>query len=307
VNLMRWVKMGILGGGVGAAGAWLWRYLQPEHSPLVLEHAVVVITGASGGIGRAYAHTFAKQGCRIVLAARRADALEEVRTEIAPYAADVLVVPTDVRDDDALGRLVQTTLDAFGQIDILINNAGVTQHGMLHRESPQDIRALVDTNLASAMALTALALPSMLARGSGWIVNLASVAGHTDFPFYIVYAPVKRGLISFGDTLRRQLDGTGVHVLNVMPSYTTTAMVTPSVMAWVKSMDMAVDTPETIAEKTLDALLKNRKELLFGGLLLRGGLFLQRHFPRLADILGRTMIDVTTYEMTDSKSPLREN
>src|SRR5260221_1370308 len=99
---------------VGAGAYWLMKYWGPKHSSEIFEDSVVLITGASAGIGRAYAHAFARLGTKIVLAARRAELLEQVHHEIAPYAADVLIVPTDITDDRQLETLVDTTLDHFG-------------------------------------------------------------------------------------------------------------------------------------------------------------------------------------------------
>ncbi|MCS6871752.1 MAG: SDR family NAD(P)-dependent oxidoreductase, partial [Anaerolineae bacterium] len=122
--MLRRLRWFLLGSAASVAIYWLIRFLRPEHSPLVLNRAVVIITGASSGIGRAYALAFARRGARVVLAARRAALLEEVRAEIATYAADVLCVPTDVNDDAQLEHLVKTTLERYGRIDILVNNAG---------------------------------------------------------------------------------------------------------------------------------------------------------------------------------------
>jgi short-subunit dehydrogenase len=299
MKLLRLFGLGALVGG----GYWLYRYLRPEHSTLALNGAVVVITGASGGIGRAYAVAFAKRGAKVVLAARRAEALEKVRAEIAPYAADVLVVPTDMRNDDQLRGLVEAVLAKYGQIDVLVNNAGLLISGPLQNNTPSEIRALIDTNVASVMALTALFLPHMLARRSGWVVNVASTAGKFAFTPYAVYAPAKKGLIAFSDTLRRQVFDTGVQVVNVMPGYTDTDMVEPHVQQWAKKSGFIIDTPDYVAEHSIDGLLKGEREIWFGGSFMRFTAWMEQHWPRLADFVMARAVPPSAMAVYDDKLP----
>lgn len=293
----------LLGAFAAGGGYWLWRYLQPERSTLVLNDSVVIITGASSGIGRAYAQGFARRGAKVVLAARRAEVLEEVRSEIEPYAADVLVVPTDVRKDSQLRALVSKTLKKFGRIDIVVNNAGLAMHGPLQGEPLDQIRALVDTNLSSAMALTALCLPTMLSQRSGWIVNISSMAGLMEMPFHVVYGPVKRGLISFSDTLRRQLDGTGIEVVSVLPTYTDTELVTSETRQWLHKTGFSIDTPQYVVERTLDGMLKHRHNVLFGGQVTAISLWFHRHFPRLGDLGVRAFMTPEVMALNDDTLP----
>lgn len=284
---MKLLRTLAIGGVLGTVGYWLLRYLRPERSTLVLNNAVVVITGASASIGRAYANAFARRGARIVLAARHAETLEEVRHEIALYAADVLVVPTDVTDDDQIAHLLKTTLEKFGRIDVLISNAGLVEWGMLLNHEVEDIRKLVNTNLASTMCLTRLALPIMLKQGSGYIVNVSSVSGRYPNTIQPVYSPTKSGIVAFSDAMRRQLEGTGIHVMSVLPGFTDTEMV-PSVMQdKLRELGITVFSAAYIAERTIDGLLKDQHELLLVDGTLRIGIWLERHFPLLSSITQR--------------------
>jgi short-subunit dehydrogenase len=278
----------LVAGAVGTIGAyWLKQYLQPEHSPLIFENSVVLITGASSGIGRAYANAFARCGARIVLVARRAEVLETVRQEIEPYAAGILVVPTDVTDLDQLRALVDTTLAQFGRIDVLINNAGVANGGPLQSLSLESIRKTIEVNLIAAISLTHLCLPSMLAQRSGKIVNIASSAGVVASPYYGAYVPSKHGLVGFSNALRRELEGTGVEVISVMPSWTYSEMVNPEMQRALLANGAVIDTPEHVADFTIDGLLKGKQNIYFGGSRMRFGIWADRYFPALLSFVLR--------------------
>jgi len=280
---MKLGRLVILGGIAGAGGYWLLRYLRPEHSPLVLNQNVVLITGATSGIGRAYANAFARRGACVVLAARRVDMLEAVRQEIEPYADDVLTVPTDVTDPAQLENLVRQTLDRFGRIDLLINNAGVFARGSVQLQPLDRVQNLFAVNLAATVNLTRLCLPSMLARRSGQILIVTSLMGRFASPLEPVYAASKSGLITFANALRRQIDGTGVRVTTVMPTYTYTDMVTPEMENFVKRVGITIDSADYVAEHTIDGILKGQREIVFGDGLVRLYAWIDRHFSAAAD------------------------
>lgn len=280
---MKLGRLALLGGISAFAGYWLMRYLRPEHSQLVLNQSVVLITGASSGIGRAYANAFARRGARIVLAARRADLLAVVHKEIEPYADDVLMVPTDVTQPEQLRALVDQTLAHFGQIDLLINNAGVILRGSVQLEKPEDVQNLFGVNLAAAVNLTALCLPSMLSRRSGRIINVASLHGRMASPLEPIYAASKSGLITFSNALRRQLAGTGVGVISVLPSYTTSDMVSPEHEQFARSIGSTIDSPDYVAERTVDGILNGQREIVFGDMTIRLYAWLDRHFTFFSD------------------------
>ena len=141
--------------GAAAGGVyWLARYLRPQHSALILTDKVVLITGASTGIGRALAFAFARRGARVALVARNEERLEAVRREIEPYSADVLVVPADLTDEAQLESAVQRTLEHFGRIDVLVNNAGLSMGGPLVDLDPARMEQMLRLNLWAAVRLT---------------------------------------------------------------------------------------------------------------------------------------------------------
>jgi len=245
---------------------------------------VVLITGASRGIGRALAHAFAAQGARVVLAARNQDELKDVAAECNYYnpALDPLVVPTDVTDVAQLTRLVDRALNHFGRIDILVNNAGIRQGGAFASLSPQAIDQHLEVNLLAAVHLTRLALPSMLERGSGYIVNVGSAAGRHTEPYFVAYGTSKHGLAGLTEGLRRELAPRGIHVMLVAPGFTDTAMV-DEIGPVYRRMGFPMIPVERVAHKTLEGILLHHPEVNLGWLETFGG-YVSKLFPALADL-----------------------
>lgn len=191
---------------------------QQRGKPLAGE--VAIVTGASSGIGAATARELARQGARVVLAARREDELNARVLEIKNMGGEALAVPTDVTNQEQLERLVEQTIHAFGRVDILVNNAGI---GISFLDaSPADIRQIVEVNLLGAMLLSRLVTPGMLERRHGAIISVASVAGWiaTD----ALYSGTKFGLRGFSRGLRRELWSSGVSVSLVSPGFIRTDM-----------------------------------------------------------------------------------
>ena len=184
--------------------------------------AVVIVTGASAGIGRETALEFARQGARVVLAARREDRLHALATEIAALGGEALVAPTDVARSADIDRLVRVTLDRFGRIDVLVNNAGFGFSGTIEETTEADMRELMDVNYMSAFNATRAVLPHMRARRRGHIVNVASVVGKIAFPFHGAYSATKFAMIAMTEALRGELDGSGVTATVVLPGTTRT-------------------------------------------------------------------------------------
>jgi len=244
---------------------------------------VVVITGSSRGIGRALAHAFAAQGARVVLAARTLTELEDVAAECRFYnpALDPLIVPTDVTDESHLARLVDQTLDHFGRIDILVNNAGIRQGGAFTAIPPESIEQQIEVNLLAAVHLTRLALPSMLERGSGHIVNIGSAAGRHTEPYFVAYGTSKHGLAGLSEGLRRELSPHGIHVMLVAPGFTDTAMV-DEIGPVYHRVGFPMIPVQRVARKTLEGILLRHPEVNLGWLETFGG-YVSKLFPALAD------------------------
>ncbi len=185
----------------------------------------VWITGASSGIGEALALRFAQDGARLVLSARRASELERVaaRCRDAGLAADkVLVLPLDVTDWDSLPVAVQTVLDTFGSVDLLINNAGVSQRSLCKDTDMAVYQKLMDVDVMGQIALTKAVLPHMLERRAGHLAVTSSVAGKVGAPMRTGYCAAKHAVMGFFDALRAEVEGQGVQVSTITPGFIRT-------------------------------------------------------------------------------------
>jgi short-subunit dehydrogenase len=180
--------------------------------------SVILITGASAGIGEATARLFAAEGYRVALAARRAERLEALAGEIRAQGGQALPVAADLGCLEDIRRLVQTVLEHYGQIDILFNNAGFGRLGWLEGLAPEaDVQAQLQVNLLGAIWLAQAVLPQMIARRTGHIINMSSMAGLVAPPTYSVYAASKFGLRGFSEALRRDVGIYGLHVSGIYP------------------------------------------------------------------------------------------
>ena len=183
-----------------------------------LNGKVVLITGASSGFGEDAARLFAKEGCKVVLAARRLERLQALAEEIQASGGEAVAIPVDVSENAEIRLMVQTALDLYGQIDILFNNAGFGAMDWFEKLTPQrHIETLIRVNLTGTMLVTYAVLPGMLARRSGHIINMASVAGLIASPLITTYSASKYGVRAFTDALRREVSPFGVKVSGIYP------------------------------------------------------------------------------------------
>ncbi|MFH1634962.1 MAG: SDR family oxidoreductase [Chloroflexota bacterium] len=179
---------------------------------------VIIITGASSGIGAATARLFGREGYRVVLAARRAERLQPLAQEIRGAGGDALPVRVDTTRLDQIQNLVTTTLDEFGQIDVLFNNAGFGRLGWLEELDPvEDIERQIQTNVLGVIQTTRAVLPHMIQQRSGHIINMSSISGLIVPSTYSVYAASKFAIRGFTEGLRRDVAGMGIHVSGLYP------------------------------------------------------------------------------------------
>ncbi len=183
-----------------------------------LKGSVVLITGASSGFGEDAACLFAQEGCKVVLAARRLDRLQDLAERIRSQGGEALVVPVDLSQRQEIEIMVQTALDVYDQIDILFNNAGFGRLDWVENLDPvRDIETQIAVNLTGLIQVTRAILPHMLARRSGHIINMSSVAGYIAPPLYSVYSATKYGVRAFTSSLRREVYPFGIKVSGIYP------------------------------------------------------------------------------------------
>jgi NAD(P)-dependent dehydrogenase (short-subunit alcohol dehydrogenase family) len=187
-----------------------------------LDGQIVIVTGASAGIGEAAARRLAGEGATVVIAARRADKLNGLKQQIDSAGGRALAVAGDITSQQDRERLVQETMRAYGRIDGLVNNAGYGQRGPIELVPIEAIRQNFETNLFSLIALTQLVIPIMREQRSGRIVNISSVAGRIARPLSSVYDSTKHALEAISDGLRGELAQFGIKVVVIEPGFIIT-------------------------------------------------------------------------------------
>ena len=183
---------------------------------------VVIVTGASSGIGLETALAFAREGARVILAARHEGKLREVADAHPDLRDRCLVVPTDVTKDGDVRRLVATTIAKHGRVDILVNNAGVGMRATVAETPIDDAHSLMEVNLYGPLRCIQAVLPHMRRQGAGQIVNVGSVLSAVVAARNGAYCATKFALLALTDSLRIELHGTGIEVISVLPTYTDT-------------------------------------------------------------------------------------
>ena len=255
--------------------------------PRSLKDKVVLITGASSGFGAHAAHLFAQEGAKVVLAARRLGHLQKLADEIQHAGGEAVAVPVDVADKNEIKLMVESTLDIYGQIDILFNNAGFGRLDWLENLSPdRDIQTQIAVNLTGLIHVTHAVLPHMLKRGSGHIINMSSIAGLISSPLYSVYSATKFGVRGFTDALRREVKHLGIDISVMYPGPAVTEFGekagSGSVKEKLSSPAWARMSAEFVGEKVVQLAKRPRRSMVlpwwFGVLVT-----LANHFPGVAD------------------------
>jgi 3-oxoacyl-[acyl-carrier protein] reductase len=190
-----------------------------------LQGQVAVVTGASRGIGRAVAIALASEGATVVVNyARSSQAADEVVAQIEAAGGAAIALQADVSQADQVDSLVATTLEKFGRVDVLVNNAGITRDTLLLRMKLEDWQAVIDLNLTGVFLCTRAVAKIMLKQRSGRIINIASVAGQMGNPGQANYSAAKAGVIGFTKTVAKEMASRGVTVNAVAPGFIATDM-----------------------------------------------------------------------------------
>lgn len=254
---------------------------------------VVWITGASSGIGEACAYAFAREEATLILTALEEELLEQVKEKaLKAGAPGVACLPFDLSQTDQLEQLAKKALGLFGKIDLLYNNAGISQRGNTVDTDILVIKKIMDVNYFAPVILTKTLLPSMIEHGGGQLVVTTSIAGRFGFPLRCAYSSSKHALYGFFETIRAEYHDQNIRVTIVCPGRVQTRI---SFYALEKDgtqhgqMDKGQAggvTPEKAARKILHAVYKQKQEVLVGSkeLLM---VYIKRFFPRLAATMSR--------------------
>lgn len=250
----------------------------------MFENKVVWITGASSGIGEALAYALAAEGARLVLSARRAEALEQVRSR-CQHPERVLVLPLDLSKTETLPAKVQAVLEAYGQIDILVNNGGISQRSLAKDTDLSVYRNIMEINFFGTVYLSNLILPHFIERNAGQYVVLSSVTGVVGLPYRTAYSASKHAIEGFFYALRTETWQTSIRVLMVRPASVKTNIARNALTgdgSAFASADRNIDngiSPEECAAQIVKALRQGKTHLAPGPFRERMLFWVHRFFP----------------------------
>lgn len=246
----------------------------------------VVLTGASGGIGRATAHALVAAGAKVALVARSADTLDALAAELRGAGGDVVPVPADITVPQSRQHLVEAAVSAFGGIDILLNNAGVGSWGHFATSTEEIARQVMEVNFFAPVELTRVALPHLMAGVQPVVVNVTSMCGRKGMPAWPEYSASKFALVGMTEAWRGEFARFDVDVITIVPGMTDSGFQNN----WLRTegkADLRFDQgmkPQEVAEGILWAIRKNRREVVLGS-EARRLLRFNRWFPRLTNWL----------------------
>jgi short-subunit dehydrogenase len=227
-----------------------------------LSEKSILVTGAGSGIGRATAVALARKGAKLTLTGRREEPLEETAKLVGEAGGEARVVSGNVTDPAARERGVKAAVESFGGLDVLVNNAGNVRAGRLEDIDVEDIQTQIEVNLLAPVLLTRTALPALRESGDAAIVNVSSGFGLVGMPYYATYAATKAGIAHFGEALRRELFGEGVHVMTIYPGATETPMMDSNEAG--PDLGFQYESAEEVAEALVNGLEAGELEVVRG-------------------------------------------
>jgi short-subunit dehydrogenase len=273
---------------------WEFPYLRivREHSeigPDVFHGKVVVVTGASSGIGLAMAKLFAEKKATVVLASRNEPALRKIQAEIEASGGAAKKFPTDVTQEEQCKALIENTVELYGKIDILVNNAGISMRANFMDVKIDVLKKMMDTNFWGSVYCTKYALPYIL-KNRGSVVGISSICGITPLPGRTGYAASKHAMNGFMESLRIENSSYGLHVMLVHPGFTTSNI---RHLALNSMGEAQLETPleedklmpaERVAREVVMGIILRKKNLILSteGRLIT---WIYRHMPNLAERL----------------------
>ncbi|HEY3691411.1 MAG TPA: SDR family oxidoreductase [Pseudonocardiaceae bacterium] len=269
----------------------LYIHQKGEQMNRFFANKVVLVTGASRGIGRAVALAFAREGAQLVLAARSVNRLAQVETEVRALGSQALSVPTDMTSPDAVMALVNAAMSRFGRIDVVVNNAGIGKVGGIELATfEDDLRQTQQASLFGMIHLTQRVLPVLRKQGFGTIVNMSSVMGRKAFARFGSYAIVMHSVSAFSDSLRQEVAGSGIRVSVIHPALTATDLLREAEEAEMPPpfRHMTPLSSDDVARAVVSAVRRGKRRVVLPGtasMLLLGEAF----SPRIGDLIANAL------------------
>ena len=262
-------------------------YLYPQILPMIFKDKVVIITGATSGIGEACAELFGRQGAKIAITGRNSQKLEQTTLKLRSQHIEVLSILADAGSEADNQRMASETLAQYGRIDILINNAGISMRALFHDLDLEVFRKVMDTNFWGTVYATKFCLPAIL-ESKGSIIGISSINGYRGTPARTAYTASKYAMNGFFESLRTEVMKKGVHVLVVAPGFTSSNIRNTALTADGSSQgesprdESKMMSSEEVAEHILKAVLKRKRDLVLTG---QGKLavFLNKWMPGIMD------------------------
>jgi uncharacterized oxidoreductase len=240
-----------------------------------------LITGGSSGIGLAIAEAMLAKGATVAITGRRPEVLAQATKQLGQHGSGVESIAADVATERGRQTTLKRALDRLGGLDVLVNNAGGVRAGRLEDTTEAEIRAMIEVDLVAPILLTRAALPALRSSGDGLVVNVTSGIALVAAPFYATYAGVKGGLAKFGESLRRELKGEGVHVMTVYPGATNTPMMSTSRAG--PELGFNREPARAVAVAVIEGIEQNAFEVIRGGEARAKMIALNREDPAALD------------------------
>jgi uncharacterized oxidoreductase len=241
----------------------------------------VLVTGGSSGIGLAIAKALLAKGAKVAISGRRSALVSSALAELRGAGGEAAGVVADVGTAEGRTETLRRALDALGGLDILVNNAGGVRAGRLEVTTEAEIEAMLNVDLLAPILLMRAALPSLRASGDAMVVNVTSGIALMGAPFYATYAAAKAGLARFGEALRRELKGEGIHVLTVYPGATDTPMMKTNRAG--PELGFGREPASAVAEATIEGIETGAFEVIRGGETRAQMIALNRDNPAAID------------------------
>jgi uncharacterized oxidoreductase len=241
----------------------------------------VLVTGGSSGIGFAIATALLTKGAKVAITGRRAAVVSSAVEELRRNGGTVSGIAADVGTAEGRKQTLRQALEALGGLDILVNNAGGVRAGRLEATTEAEIETMLNVDLLAPILLTRAAMPSLRASGDAMVVNITSGIALIGAPFYATYTAAKAGLARFGEALRRELKGEGIHVLTVYPGATDTPMMKTNRAG--SELGFSREPASAVADATIAGIETDAFEVVRGGEARAQMIALNRDNPTAID------------------------